>query len=198
MVMGPAALNLLQSCKREPEFDWEPVFLTPSNGFALKQLLDVIIPATDTPGANDLNIAMFIDSYFREIAEENHQEEFTRSADAFAAVFRNEYAKNQEEGTPEEYEDLVKKFLKATPKERERFARRETETQDPMDTDPAEVVDFEAGAFSYLKNVREMVIWAWKNSEEIGENVLWYDQIPAEYIPCGPVGELGGGKAMSL
>jgi hypothetical protein len=43
-----------------------------------------------------------------------------------------------------------------------------------------------------------MAIWAWKTSEEIGENVLWYDPIPGQFIACGSVEELGNGKAMSL
>ena len=56
----------------------------------------------------------------------------------------------------------------------------------------------DSGALAYLETVRDLEIWAWKTSEQIGENVLWYDPIPGEYIPCGPVEELGGGKAMSL
>jgi hypothetical protein len=59
-------------------------------------------------------------------------------------------------------------------------------------------MDSDAGSLAYLKNVREMGIWAWKTSEQIGENVLWYDPIPGQYIACGPVEELGNGKAMSL
>ncbi|MDX1761580.1 MAG: gluconate 2-dehydrogenase subunit 3 family protein, partial [Christiangramia sp.] len=48
-VIGPSTLGLLQSCKNEPEYDWQPVFLTASHGFALKKILDVILPTTDTP-----------------------------------------------------------------------------------------------------------------------------------------------------
>lgn len=198
MVVGPTTLSLLQSCKKDAEAGWEPVFLSASNGYALKQILEVILPATDTPGANDLNIAGFIDSYMDEVASEERRANFTRSADAFAAAFRNQFDKEPEDGDEEEYQQIVEKFLKATPEEREEFVRRNTETQDPMDKDPEETMDFESGAYSYLSDVRGMGIWAWKTSEEIGENVLWYDPIPGVYIPCGPVAELGNGKAMSL
>ena len=67
-----------------------------------------------------------------------------------------------------------------------------------MDKDPADKLTFETGSRSYVNNVREMGIWAWKTSEQIGENVLWYDPIPGQYIACGPVDELSNGKAMSL
>jgi len=76
--------------------------------------------------------------------------------------------------------------------------KRNTETQDAQNQEPDVEMDSDAGAYAYLNNVRDMAIWAWKNSEEVGENVMWYDPIPGEYIACGPVSELGGGKAMSL
>ncbi len=199
IVVGPTTLNLLQSCKNDRSYDWEPVFLSDSNGFALKQIMETIIPGTDTPGADDLNLAQFIDSYFDEVASEDHQKEFQRTADAFSSAFRNRFDKDQGDGTPEEYKEIVERYLVGTtPEEREAYEQRETASQDPMDKGPDLDIDTDAGAFSYLKNVRELAIWAWKTSEEIGEEVLWYDPIPGIYIPCGDVNELGEGKAMSL
>lgn len=199
IMVGPTTLSLLQSCKNEPNYEWEPTFLSASNGFALQQILEVIIPTTDTPGAGDLNIARFIDSYMEEVASEDRQENFKRSADSFSRAFKAQFDKEEGEGSPEEYEQITEKFLRATPEEQEDYLKRNTETQDPMDTDPEEVeIDHDAGAFAYLRTVREMGIWAWKNSEEVGEEVLWYDPIPGEYIPCGSVEELSNGKAMSL
>ena len=198
LVVGPTTLSLLQSCKSEPQYDWKPVFLTASNGLALKMILDVILPTTDTPGASDLNLAQFIDSYTDQVATEDRQEMFTNGADAFANAFKDEFDKGLDEGTKEEYQKMIKKYLLSTPAERKNFVRRTTESQDPLNKDPEEQMDPVQGTFDYLQNVREMGIWAWKNSEEIGENVMWYDPIPGVWIPCGPVEELSNGKAMSL
>lgn len=198
MVVGPATLNLLQSCKNEPKSNWEPVFLSASNGAALKQVLEVILPKTDTPGASDLNIAEFIDSYFDEVASEDRRRDFQRSADAFERAFKDAFDKDVSKGAAEEYEKIVATYLKAAPEKQDEYLKRITETQDPIDQKPEIEMDNEAGAFAFLRNVRDMGIWAWKTSEEVGENVLWYDPIPGQYIPCGPVEELGGGKAMSL
>ena len=198
IIVGPTTLNLLQSCKNDPSFNWEPTFLSASNGFALKQILEVILPKTDTPGAEDLNIAEFIDSYMQEVAHEDRQENFKNSADAFSRAFKNEFDKEEGEGSAEEYEEIVAKYLRATPEQREEMAERNTETQDPQDKDQKVTLDSDSGAMAYLEEVRTLGIWAYKTSEEIGEEVMWYDPIPGEYIPCGPVDELGGGKAMSL
>ena len=35
-------------------------------------------------------------------------------------------------------------------------------------------------------------------SEEIGENVLWYDPVPGQQKGCVPLSEAGNGKVMSL
>lgn len=196
-VIGPSTLSLLQSCNSEPEYDWQPVFLTASHGYALKKVLNVILPSSDTPGASDLNIPQFIDAYMDQVEDVERREKFQESADAFARAFKEEFDKEQEEGKDEDFENLIKKYLKATPAQREKFVRRNTETQDAI-RDPEYVMNNDEGAYAYLTTVRNMGIWAWKNSEEIGENVMWYDPIPGQYIPCGPVDELGQGKAMSL
>ncbi|MCG9971969.1 gluconate 2-dehydrogenase subunit 3 family protein [Christiangramia crocea] len=204
IVIGPTTLSLLQSCKNDPEYDWQPVFLTAGHGLVLKKILDVILPTTDTPGANDVNVAQFIDAYMNEVPSPEDREEFQRAARAFSQAFKNATEKEAEKGESVDFENVVAKFLKATPAEKENFIKRNGETQDPMDKSPDTDEELfspeeaDALAFSYLKNVRDMGIWAWKTSEEIGENVLWYDPIPGEYIPCGPVEELGNGKAMSL
>lgn len=198
LVVGPTTLSLLQSCKNEPEYDWQPVFLTAGQGFALKRILDVIIPKTDTPGASDLNIAQFIDSYMEEVADLDRREKFKRSADAFAEAFEKNFEKTNDEGSDEEFEQMAEKYLKAAPAEQDEYIRKNTETQDAQKQQSEMHIDPDAGAYAYLTTVRELAIWAWKNSEEIGENVMWYDPVPGEYIPCGPVSELGNGKAMSL
>lgn len=200
IVVGPSTLSLLQSCKNDAANAnaWAPTFLSAGNGFALQQILEVILPATETPGANDLNLAQFIDSYMQEVAPEERQIVFNRGAEAFAASFKNDFNKETGDGTPEEYEQMVAMYLKRTPGNEEEANRRNTETQDPMDKDPADRFDFYDDSLSYISNVRDMGIWAWKTSEQIGENVLFYDPIPGQYIPCGPLDELSNGKAMSL
>lgn len=197
-IVGPSVFSLLQSCKNEPEYDWQPTFLSASHGFALKNILDIILPATDTPGASDLNIAQFIDSYMDQVADDERSRRFEQSAGAFARAFEAEYGKNQEEGKGEDFENLVRKYLKATPAEKEEYIKRNTETQDAQMAESETQIDPDAGAYAYLTVVRQMGIWAWKNSEEVGENVLWYDPIPGQYIPCGTIDEFGNGKAMSL
>src|SRR5690606_37457748 len=125
-----------------------------------------------------------------------HQEEFTESADACSKAFEQQFGKEPTEGSKNEYEEFVSGYLRSAPVEQDQSLKRTTETQDPMEEDPKE--SYNSSALSYLESIRGLAIWAWKNSQEIGEEVLWYDPIPGAYIPCGKVEELGNGKAMSL
>lgn len=200
LIVGPSTLSLLQSCQSEPSYNWKPVYLSAQNGYILKEVLNVILPKTDTPGANDLNISEFIDSYMNEVAPEEQGKKFNKSADAFARAFKNEFNEKPEDGTAEQYDKIIAKYLRAKPEDREKYADRTGETQDPQDNAPdlEKEMDEDSGSYLYLTTVRDMGIWAWKTSEQIGENVLWYDPVPGEYIPCGSVNGLGNGKAMSL
>ena len=119
LVVGPSTLSLLQSCVNEPQYDWKPSFLSAGDGFALTEILDIIIPTTDTPGARDLNLAHFIDSYMHQIVPKERKEEFNRGAVAFSRAFEREFDKEVGEGTKEEYEAIVAKYLKATPEEQD-------------------------------------------------------------------------------
>ncbi|MEH6657898.1 gluconate 2-dehydrogenase subunit 3 family protein [Leeuwenhoekiella marinoflava] len=196
VAVAPAVFSLLQSCKSEPKNEWQPVFLNVANGFALTQVLDVILPKTDTPGASELNIAQFIDSYMNEVAGDNQKEEFKSGANAFALSFKENFDKEVNDGEAEDFEKAVAKYLGADKETRDGYVKRISETQDP--DAPEADFDAHAGSYAYLNAVRDLGIWAWKNSEAVGENVLWYDPIPGAYIGCLPESEAGGGKVMSL
>ncbi|TRO67139.1 gluconate 2-dehydrogenase subunit 3 family protein [Christiangramia sabulilitoris] len=205
MAIGPATLGLLQSCRNYPDYDWQPLVLSAPSGLVLKKVLDIIIPETDTPGANTVNVPRFIDAYMNEVASPEEKSRFLRSAEAFNQAFEHEIKKSAVNAEAEDIEKVIGKYLKAAPAEKEVYVKRLGETQDPMDknsdVEPEELFsseDADALAFAYLKNVRDMGIWAWKTSKEIGENILWHDPVPGEYIPCAPITELGNGKAMSL
>ncbi|RXG33126.1 gluconate 2-dehydrogenase subunit 3 family protein [Leeuwenhoekiella marinoflava] len=196
VAVAPAVFSLLQSCKSEPKNEWQPVFLNVANGFALTQVLDVILPKTDTPGASELNIAQFIDSYMNEVAGDNQKEEFKSGANAFALSFKENFDKEVNDGEAVDFEKAVAKYLGADKETRDGYVKRISETQDP--DAPEADFDAHAGSYAYLNAVRDLGIWAWKNSEAVGENVLWYDPIPGAYIGCLPESEAGGGKVMSL
>lgn len=50
----------------------------------------------------------------------------------------------------------------------------------------------------FVESMRDMTIMGYKTTEYVGENMLAYQPIPGEYIPCGDLEDLTGGKAYSI
>lgn len=212
LVATPTIMSLLQSCKNEPS--WTPAFLTAGQGHALKTMVNLIIPADEEmAGAEELGVHQFIDAYWDQCLAPNKvglEDDYTKVSvtseqqfikDAFANLetsFQNTYEKELGEGTVEEYDELLAAYLKASMEEQESHQMKLYEYLRAVEADPTATLDSEARNFYLFSTVRDLTVWAWKNSEEIGENVLWYDPVPTQYIGCMPASEAGNGKAMSL
>lgn len=81
--------------------------------------------------------------------------------------------------------------------EQKQFTKR-TEKEDRKDWDPEKELNYDLGTNAYLRNIRDLGIWVWKTSEQIGEELTWYDPVPVEFIGCGDINDYGNGKTMSL
>mgnify|MGYP000365267957 CR=1 FL=1 len=61
IVATPTIIGMLESCKTD-ENQWEPIFLTISEGIVIKNLIDLILPKTESiPGALEVNVPEFLD-----------------------------------------------------------------------------------------------------------------------------------------
>jgi hypothetical protein len=197
LVMTPTILSLLQSCTNEPEFI--PVFLSKGEGHALRRVVDLIIPSDEkVPGAVDVGVHSFIDSYYKAVMIEKDQALVRLVFTVFADTFRSKFEKELEAGKPEEFDQLLAKYLKSTKEEQKAYDKKMDAFYAAYATDPTTAPDPDATMYSLLSNLRGMTTWAWKSSEEIGKNVLWYDPIPGQQIGCLPLNEAGNGKVMSL
>lgn len=212
LVATPTIISILQSCESKPVFT--PVFLSMSQGHALKTMVDLIIPNEETiPGAVAVGVHEFIDAYWKEVLPTNTSEvedEFwevsptreqpfvKKTWDDFEAYFKSEYQKELSEGTPEDFDAILSKYLKSSKEQQLAYGKAFGEYLMALKKDPSASLDTDAQVFNLLATVRGMTIWGWKTSEEIGKNVLWYDPVPGQQIGCMPVEEAGNGNAMAL
>jgi len=198
LVVTPTIMSLLQSCKTE-EAPFVPLFISKEEGHALRRVVDLIIPSDDkVPGAVDLGIHSFIDSYWNAVISLEQQALVKVGFGLLADKFRSTFNKELEAGKTEEYDQLLAKYLKSTKEEQEAYDDKMTEFHSAYETEPSTLPDLDAGVYSLLSNVRSLTIWGWKNSQKIGEEVLWYDPVPGQQKGCIPLSEAGNGKVMSL
>jgi len=200
-VATPTLFSLLQSCKGKPSYaEWTPSFLDKEQGYAMAQTLDVILPKTDTPSATEMNVHVFIDAYLDEVMPLEQRDFVVMKMNKFyEKVLADSGKETLMDIEPTDIEPTLQMYLRKRSKEEE-----ETHSEAIMNYMEAIMkggegsLDDDIARFSFANDLRDLATWAYKSSEYVGEEVLAYLPIPGEYIPCGDMATLTGGKAWSL
>ena len=178
----PTALSILQGCSTQTT-TWTPQFLTTDQGHLITNLIDLILPKTaDAPGAVEVNVPEFIDLLAQKTFKSEKQKKIKKQLQAvIAELTQNE--KNTvalKDIAIEKYDALLAKYLKSTQSTQKQFSKKEKTV------------------FNTLKDLRSKAVWAYKNSEYVGENVLAYNPIPGGYKSCIDINQATDGKAWAL
>jgi len=198
-VATPTLLGIVQSCKGETAVSWTPDFLTSDEGPALTKLVDIILPATDTPAASELQVHLFIDKFANEVMDKEQQNMFKMSMGKFIDKALSDSGKEKaEELEPSDLEPVLASALKVTKEDEVKNFEAIKKYNEAVVQGAEALLDDGVARFAFANNLRGMTIWGYKTSEYIGEEVLAYLPVPGEYIGCGDLQELTGGKAWSL
>ncbi len=187
-IATPTIISMLQSCKTEADL-WTPVFFTMDEGIVMQNLIDLILPKTqNTPGALDVNVPEFLDLYISKTYDESKQKKYKKGVAAIIeALPITEHGVSDLKA--ENYDALLAKYLKIS-KTQQLTYRAYNDEKDPKNK--------EAVIFQALDSLRNSSIWAFRTSQQIGENVLAYDPVPGAQKGCISLNEATGGKAWSL
>lgn len=186
-VATPTIFNILTSCNNEVKTSWKAQFLSKEELHLVTHLIDVIIPATETPGGLEVNIPQFLDMMYKDIEKETNQKIFHFGATIFTKKLEELTGKSVLESRKNEVEKLfvsyfdmseeaTKKVLSLCKKPVHKVARTDNENY---------------AMYKFLFSVRNYAIFGYCTSEKIGEEVLSYDPIPGEYKACISVEEVG-------
>ncbi|MCR9265552.1 MAG: gluconate 2-dehydrogenase subunit 3 family protein [Flavobacteriaceae bacterium] len=200
-VATPTLFGLLQSCKDKPAYaEWVPSFLNQEQGYALAQTLDVILPKTDTPSATEMNVHVFIDAYMNEVLP-IEQQDFVKlkMGNFFDKVLAESGKSSLMDVEATDIEPVLQTYLKKrTDEEEEAHSEAISSYMDAIEQGGEATLNEDIASFSFANDLRNLATWAYKSSEYVGEEVLAYLPIPGEYIGCGDLNTLTGGKAWSL
>ncbi|RRQ49865.1 gluconate 2-dehydrogenase subunit 3 family protein [Maribacter algicola] len=198
-VATPTLLSIMQSCKGEPVATWAPHFFTTVEGGTLTKLVDVILPKTDTPSASELQVDIFIDKFAKDVMEKEQQDFLRMAMGKFTDKALQESGKsNAEDLTEEDLEPVLANSLKYSKEDEAKMFESITSYTEAVAEGKEATLDDETSRFAFANNLRGLAIWGYKTSEYVGEELMAYLPVPGEYIPCGDVQELTGGKAWSL
>ena len=175
----PSIVSLLQSCTSDVA-TWTPVFFSEEQGIVIKNLVDIILPKTDTPSATEVNVPEFMDKYVDEVMAIEEQTVMKNAFDVLVTLIKSDYNENISKVTDDNYKNLLDTDMKF-PKE------EEAPSEDPAKMTTSQL----------LNSIKWFSIYAYRISETVGETILAYDPIPGAAY-CGDLQELTGGKAWSL
>ncbi|MEO9893720.1 gluconate 2-dehydrogenase subunit 3 family protein [Aurantibacter sp.] len=198
-IATPTLLSIVQSCKSENAITWTPDFLTPDQGSAIMKLVDIILPATDTPAASELQVHIFIDKFVNEVMDQEKQDFFKMSMDKFLSKSLKTAGKEKAgDLSMEDLETTLASTLKISKDEQLKNSEAIADYNKALAANETANLNDDAAAYAFASQLRGTTIWGYKTSEYVGEKVLAYLPIPGEYIGCDDLTELTDGKAWSL
>lgn len=167
VVSAPVALGFLNGCSARTGAstnfsDAQAEFIT--------RVSDIIIPATNTPGAADVGVINYIGDMVYVMYEDEDKEKFLSELDAFMAKAESEMGKPFNEASPQEQEEFV-------------YAEHEQVFGGDVDWDAPR---------PFIWTMKEMTITGYFSSEAGMTEVLQYQHVPGRYEACITFKEAGG------
>lgn len=173
VVSAPTVAGVLGGCQRQTGDDWSPSTLTPEQNEMVDTIAEIIIPATDTPGARAANVNRFVDAL---VGESYLPEDRKRFLDGLASV--NTRCK-EEYGAP---------FIECSAEQQRSLVA--TLDDEAFGTD-AEPTDRETPPF--FRMMKELVIVGYYTSEIGATQELKTSVVPGYYDGSVPYEEIGRG-----
>jgi hypothetical protein len=175
IAVTPAVVSLFQSCQTSATYN--PLFIPKDDFKIISNLMEMIIPKTDIPGAIELKLPEFVDAYIDAVWGEKEKTDFTETWEVFIGASTKAAGKeNENDLSAADWDAQLAKYLK------------------PGNDIPAD----EILASQFVNQLRSLTVNAFKTNEFIGEEVLAYAPIPGEQKGCVDLMEATGGKAWSL
>ena len=175
IAITPTVVSLFQSC--QTAVTYTPVFIPAEDFGIVSNLMELIIPKTDIPGAIELKLPEFADAYIDAVWDKERQDNFVDAWKAFKEAGTSAAGKtNASELSGTDWDAQLAKYLKPG----------------------NDVPSGEEDAAKFAGQLRNLTVNAFKTNEFIGENVLAYAPVPGQQKGCVDLMETTGGKAWSL
>ena len=199
ITVTPAVVGLFHSCQNNSS-SFVPEYFNKNQFTILSQLMELILPETDIPGAISLKLPEFLDGYIQTIYSDEGKKKISSGLNCFVdvALFDSEKSKAIKL-TNEDLDFQLAKYLKASSDQKDSWEKQDSDFQKALKNkiNPPKLPK-EALAYGFANQLRSLSITAFRTNEYIGENVLAYAPIPGEQRGCVDLMETTGGKIWSL
>jgi hypothetical protein len=170
-ISATAVSAVWQSCQRDPATAaeaWKPVFFTAEEAAAITEIGESILPATDTPGAKDVDVHAFIDQFVKDCLKEEEQTQFRTGLKQLLSDCEQQNGKS---------------FVDCTTEQRLAFLNEQDEAA-------RQLVELNPGLpdeqYPFFLKLKEMVLMGYFTSEKVGKEVTAFLPVPGKFEPCTP------------
>ena len=197
-VATPTALSLLQSCGSS-EAPWTATFYDINEAKVIKNFVEMLLPASgNLPSAVSINVHGFIDGFVNQAMvskdQINHRNSLKKVIADLLATAGKEKIGNLDD---DDYDKFMNKVFQMSFEEAEELDRYIEDYLDKNDDDPRGL-DAKIRIYAFMKDFRDMCIWAYQNNETVGETIMAYVSVPGKQEGCVDLQATTGGKAWSL
>jgi hypothetical protein len=139
---------------------WAPRFISPERAAMLEALVDTILPATDTPGARQARVQVFVDLALRDCYTPAEQQVFVTGLEALADECRTRHGRLFEACSPEDRQALLA----------------------PLDA--ASYAPDTGARGSFIRILKDLTLLGFFTSRIGATQVLAYEAVPGGYQGC--------------
>lgn len=190
-VSAPTLMALLEGCT-PAETGSKPFVLSDSQRDIVAQIADIIIPATDTPGAKEAGVGPFIETMIKDCYSDAQGAHFAKGLDEVSA-------KAKEMGgeflslSQEQQVEIVKAMEEAASTEKKEKEAKEVDAETGKEKEGSAADEPVTPFFNLMK---ELTLFGYFTSEIGATQELDYVPIPGRFDGCIPLKE--GQKAYAL
>ena len=211
-VCAPAVLSVLNGCSRKQGAS-APLVLDPAQRAIIAEVAEIIIPRTDTPGAQDAGVPRFIESMLQEAFSGEEQQSFIDGLRDFDLEAQRAHGKqflNLSQSERVAFAHRVHDSLVAEAKARQRKQRgwRQLERKGTVPVGQLRAIKKQITAMlgshaqkparPFILTMKELTLLGFFTSEVGATQILQYLPVPGRLQACIPLSEAGNGKTWAL
>ncbi len=186
-ISGVAFTAFISSCKNEISETWKPSFLSTLESEVVEEIIAIILPQTETPGAKELKVIKTVDNVLDRLYKAREQDHFRTGLGIILNRLKLDPMVERSKIDFGEIETFVNKNLGfENEEELEKFNELARTTLSDDDKPGDEVLFAKA-----LYNIKSLGINAYFKDPSIATEFLNYDPVPGVYLGCIPVEEVG-------
>jgi hypothetical protein len=168
LVLLTGTVMLLPACvknERKVSIALKNLSLSGDQEELLAEITDAIIPATETPGAKELNIHRFIMRMMDDCAEPEAQQIFSNGLKEFEDLFK---------------EQMETSFMEATSEERLRFLKELDKIKQGKGNDEEK----KKPVIAFYGMMKDLTVRGYMTSESVMTNQLYFKMVPGKFTGC--------------